>query len=442
MDPQDKVSFHRPADAGVATSAAALASGAVAPKHGTMNLGEAVAIATSSLWAHKLRSILTLLGVVIGVAAVIAVVSLINGANQYVATRVFRLGADVFGLSKQPSIITNVDDWLEFQKRKRIDTEDYQAVKELCKSCKGIGASLGGRVEVRSGLNSLKDTNLRAWTPEMAELYDVDLVEGRHTTDADLQSASPACVIGMDIVDNLMPGLDPVGREIRWNNFPCTVIGVGKKEGSSLGTSQDNWIILPLTTYQKDEGTQTDSLRVTIRAGSAAKIQDTVDEVRQIMRGRRHLAFSAKDDFAIETSDSFLSLWKDISSSFFVVTIAIASISLVVGGIVIMNIMLVSVTERTREIGVRKALGARRGDILLQFLIESSTISVIGGAIGVVGGVLVAKVVSIVSPLPASVQLWSVLGGLIVALSVGLFFGTYPASKASKLDPVEALRSE
>src|SRR4249920_2602041 len=161
----------------------------------TMNFKEAVAIATSSLWAHKLRSVLTLIGVVIGVAAVIAVVSLINGANQYVATRVFRLGADVFGLSKQPSIITNVDDWLEFQKRKRIDTEDYQAVKELCKSCKGIGAALGGRVEVRSGLNSLKDTNLRAWTPEMAELYDVDLVAGRHITETDLHSAAPVCVI-------------------------------------------------------------------------------------------------------------------------------------------------------------------------------------------------------------------------------------------------------
>src|SRR5262245_59060939 len=409
----------------------------------TMNFSEAVAIATSSLWAHKLRSVLTLLGVVIGVAAVIAVVSLINGANQYVATRVFRLGADVFGLSKQPSIITNVDDWLEFQKRKRIDSEDYAAVKELCRSCKGIGASLGGRVEVRSGVNSLKDTNLRAWTPEMAELYDVDLVEGRHITDADLTSASPACVIGTDLVDNLMPGLDPVGKEVRWNNtFPCTVIGVGKKEGSSLGTSLDNWIILPLSTYEKGLGSQTDSLRVTIRAGSASRIQDTVDEVRQIMRGRHHLTYGAKDDFAVETSDSFLSLWKDISSSFFVVTIAIASISLVVGGIVIMNIMLVSVTERTREIGVRKALGARRGDILLQFLIESSTIAVIGGAIGVMGGVMVAKLVSVVTPLPAAVQLWSVLGGLLVALSVGLFFGTYPASKASKLDPVEALRSE
>src|SRR5258705_2425343 len=291
-------------------------------------------------------------------------------------------------------------------------------------------------------MNSLKDTNLRAWTSEMPELYDVALVEGRHITDADLKSASPACVVGIDIVDNLMPGVDPVGKEIRWNNFRCTVIGIGKKEGSSLGTSLDNWIILPLTAYRKDFGAQTDSLRITARAGSAANIQLTVDEVRQIMRGRHHLSYGTKDDFAIETSDSFLSLWKDISGSFFAVTIAIASISLVVGGIVIMNIMLVSVTERTREIGVRKALGARRSDILLQFLIESSTIAVIGGAVGVLAGVLVANFVSWVSPLPSAVQLWSVMIGLIVALSVGLFFGTYPASKAAKLDPVEALRSE
>jgi putative ABC transport system permease protein len=246
----------------------------------------------------------------------------------------------------------------------------------------------------------------------------------------------------MDLVENLMPGIDPVGKEVRWNNTPCQVIGVGKKEGSSLGTSLDNWIILPLSTYRKEFGNQQDSLRVTARAGSAATIQSTVDEVRQIMRGRHHLTYSAKDDFAIETSDSFLSLWKSISGSFFVVTVAIASISLVVGGIVIMNIMLVSVTERTREIGMRKAVGARRSDILRQFLIESSTIAVIGGALGVLIGVMVAKLISWVSPLPSAVQLWSVMGGLAVALSVGLFFGTYPASKAAKLDPVEALRSE
>src|SRR5712692_6717560 len=293
-----------------------------------------------------------------------------------------------------------------------------------------------------TGWNSSKYTNLRAWTPQMAELYDVYLVGGRHITETDLHSAAPVCVIGNDLVENLMPGLDPIGKELRWNNVPCQVIGVGKKEGSSLGTSLDNWIILPLSTYSKGYGNQQNSLRVTARAGSAANIQLTVDEVRQIMRGRHHLTYGAKDDFAIETSDSFLSLWKNISGTFFVVTIAIASISLVVGGIVIMNIMLVSVTERTREIGVRKALGARRGDILLQFLIESSTIAVIGGAVGVLCGVLVANFVSWVSPLPSAVQLWSVIGGLIVALSVGLFFGTYPASKAAKLDPVEALRSE
>jgi putative ABC transport system permease protein len=407
-----------------------------------LQLSEAVSIATASLWAHKLRSVLTLIGVVIGVAAVIAVVSLINGANSYVATKVFNLGADVFALAKQPSIITNVDDFLEFQKRKRLTYDDYDAVRELCKSCTAIGASIGGRVEIRSGLNSLKDTNLRAWTPEMAELYDVDLVEGRHLTDADLHSAAPVCVIGMDIIDNLLPGVDPIGKEIRWNNIGCQIIGVGKKQGSSLGTSLDNWIIVPLTTYLKVFGSQQDSLRITSRAASIKKIQESVDEVRQIMRGRHHLDYAAKDDFAIETSDSFLALWKDISQSFFLVTIAIASISLVVGGIVIMNIMLVSVTERTREIGIRKALGARRSDILLQFLIESSTLAVIGGAIGVLLGVAAAKIVSLVSPLPSDVQLWSVIGGLVVALSVGLFFGTYPASKAAKLDPVEALRSE
>jgi putative ABC transport system permease protein len=412
------------------------------PRASTMHLTEAVSIATSSLWAHKLRSVLTLIGVVIGVTSVIAVVSLITGANQYVATRVFRLGADVFGLSKQPSIITNVDDFLEFQKRKRITYEDFEAVRDLCNSCKEVGAALGGRVETKSGLNSLKDTNLRAWTPQMSELYDVDLVAGRHITETDLRGAAPVCVIGQDIVENLMPGVDPIGKEIRWNSTPCQVIGVGKKEGSSLGTSLDNWIILPLSTYKKENGNQQDSLRVTVRAASAANIQSSVDEVRQIMRGRHHLAYGKKDDFAVETSDSFLELWKNISGTFFVVTIGIASISLIVGGIVIMNIMLVSVTERTREIGLRKAIGARSGDILRQFLIESSTIAAIGGALGVFLGVLLAKVLSWVSPLPSAVQLWSVLGGLLVALSVGLFFGTYPASKAAKLDPVDALRSE
>src|SRR6202140_3391536 len=197
------------------------------PRASTMHITEAVSIATSSLWAHKLRSVLTLIGVVIGVTSVIAVVSLINGANQYVATRVFRLGADVFGLSKQPSIITNVDDFLEFQKRKRITYEDFEAVRDLCNSCKDVGAALGGRVEAKSGLNSLKDTNLRAWTPQMGELYDVDLLSGRHMTEEDMRGAAPVCVIGNDLIENLMPGIDAIGKEVRWNNIPCEVIGAG-----------------------------------------------------------------------------------------------------------------------------------------------------------------------------------------------------------------------
>src|SRR6266849_2084499 len=193
----------------------------------TMNLKEAVTIATSSLWAHKLRSVLTLIGVVIGVAAVIAVVSLINGANQYVATRVFRLGADVFGVSRQPSIITNVDDFLEFQKRKRLTIDDFVAVRELCKSCKEIGASLGGRLETKNGLNSLKDTNLRAWTPQMAELYDVDLVSGHHITDTDLQEPASVCVTRHHLVENLLPRVDAIDKQTHWGNIPCQVIGIG-----------------------------------------------------------------------------------------------------------------------------------------------------------------------------------------------------------------------
>lgn len=411
-------------------------------RRSTMNFSEAVEIATASLWAHKLRSALTLLGVVIGVSSVIAVVSLINGANRYVSEKVFRLGADVFGLSRQPYIITNVDDFLEFQKRRRITTEDYEAVRDSCKTCKLTGTAFTARAETKSALNSLKDSTVRAWTPQMAELYDVNLSAGRHINETDLRGAAPVCVIGADLRENLLPGVDPLGKEIRWNNVPCQVIGVGEKLGSALGNTQDNWIILPLSTYRKEFGSQRDSLRITIRALNASRIQESVDEVRQIMRGRRHLAYGAKDDFSLETTDSFLDLWKNISSTFFLVTIAIASISLVVGGIVIMNIMLVSVAERTREIGLRKSVGARRADILLQFLIESSTIALVGGALGVAGGVLLAKLVSWISPLPSAVQLWSVLGGLLVALSVGLFFGTYPAAKAARLDPVTALRSE
>jgi len=294
---------------------------------------------------------------------------------------------------------------------------------------------------VKYGTQYLSGTRIFGWSAEMPQLYDFDLTEGRHVSRSDIASAAPVCTIGFDLADKLFPGLDPMGREVRVDTIDCTVIGVGKKLGSVLGQSRDNWLILPLTTYQKVYGSD-DSLILWVKSNGTKALPTTEDEVRLILRGRRHVAYADADDFDIETNASFLSLWGSISGAFFGVTIAIASISLVVGGIVIMNIMLVSVTERTREVGLRKSLGARQSDIRLQFLIESSTIAAIGGAWGVGLGILLAKIVTWTTDLPSAIQLWSVVMGLAVATSVGLFFGVYPASKAARLDPVVALRSE
>jgi putative ABC transport system permease protein len=239
----------------------------------------------------------------------------------------------------------------------------------------------------------------------------------------------------------LFPGRDPLGRVVRVDTGECQIIGVSKKRGSVMGTSRDIWIVMPITTFRKIYGTD-DSVRLWAKSGGTATLDRVTDEVRMIVRGRRHVPYGAPDDFAIETNQSFLSIWGQLSGAFFGVTIMIASISLVVGGIVIMNIMLVSVTERTREIGLRKSLGARQSDIRLQFLIESSTVAAIGGIWGVTLGILLAKIVTWTTELPSAVQPWSVLMGLLVATSVGLFFGIYPAAKAARLDPVVALRSE
>ena len=409
-----------------------------------MAFGEAVKIATSSLWAHKMRSVLTLLGVVIGVSAVIAVISLVQGANTYVAEKIFNLGTDVLVLSRGPAVPTNIDDFLETQKRKKITLDDYYALRELCTQCACVGAAFyRPNVETKYGMNYLRDTLLRGWTPSTIAMFgeDYELTAGRHMTELDVARSAPVCVIGWDLVENVFVGVDPLGKELRLDGDPCEVIGVGKKLGSALGSSRDNWVIIPITTLQKMYGSD-QSIRVFAKAGSSEGLDATMDQVRQIMRGRHHLLYAAKDDFTIETQESFLSIWAGISSGFFAVTVAIASISLVVGGIVIMNIMLVSVTERTREIGLRKSVGARRSDILLQFLVESATIAAIGGLWGVLLGVLLAKTVSWVTPLPSAIQTWSVVAGLSVATTVGLFFGIYPASKAARLDPVVALRAE
>ncbi len=409
-----------------------------------MNIAEAIRVALQSLWANKLRSVLTLLGVVIGVAAVIAVVTFVSGINDYVAQKVFNLGADVFLIFKVSPVATNVDKYLEGEKRKDLTVEDYQAVAEACRHCELVGASTRNESgHVKYGEQSISDTLVRGITPGMATILDTDLASGRMLNDTDVTNRAAVVVVGNDIVEHLMPGIDPLGKEIRLDGWTYQVIGVAKKKGTTLGQSADNFVMIPITACLKQYGTHNNSLRIAGKAPSAgAPLSEAVDEARVALRAQRHDRPEAEDSFDIETNASLLGIWQDFSSTFFMATIGVACISLVVGGIVIMNIMLVSVTERTREIGIRKAMGARRGDVLLQFLIEAVTMALTGGALGVIFGVAIALGVTALIGMPSAIKLWAVGAGLLVAASVGVFFGVYPARKAARLDPIVALRFE
>ncbi|HUB28993.1 MAG TPA: ABC transporter permease [Terracidiphilus sp.] len=407
-----------------------------------MKLIEAFKLALQSLWANKLRSILTLIGVVMGVASVIMVITLVNGANRYVSTKLSGYGADVFTVTRFPSVIFSAEEYLSYQKRKIIRIEDYEAIKDGCSDCTEVGAMLNKSTNVVANGHSSDNTSVRGYTWTMLSLNNIDIALGRGFTPADDEHATKNVIIGYDIVDNLLGEGDPIGKEIRVDGIPYTIIGVGDRQGKTLGQSQDNWVAVPITTYQQIYG-YNDSVDVYARTGGDAQTMERAeDQVRVLMRTRRHDAPGKPDDFDLETNDTFLDIWKQISSLFAWVVLGLASIALVVGGVVIMNIMLVSVTERTREIGVRKALGAKQRDVLMQFLIESASLALVGGAFGVLGGILVGKIITLVVGFPTAVPLWAIFLGLILAGAVGIFFGVYPASKAARLDPVAALRAE
>lgn len=407
-----------------------------------MEFKEAVKIALQSLWANKLRSVLTLLGVVIGVASVIAVVTLVNGANTYVATKFSSYGADVFTVSKMPQFITSSEDYERFQKRKNILFPDYEYVAENCKRCVGIGAQQATVGKLVRGTQSVTDSSIRGYTWQMPSLQNLNIMQGRGLTEADEEHASRVAIIGTDVQEHLFAGIDPLGQDLRVDGTPYTVVGISEKQGSTFGASQDNWVAVPLTSYQKSYGTSK-TLTIYIKAGEAGpKLEAAADEVRVLVRSRRHDLPGEPNSFELDTNNTLVGFFSTVTKSFGAVAGAIALISLVVGGIVIMNIMLVSVTERTREIGIRKALGARPKDILLQFLIESATMALVGGVFGVVGGILVALAITLIAGFPSNVAPWSVIVGLIMATSTGIFFGVYPARKAAMLDPIVALRAD
>jgi putative ABC transport system permease protein len=407
-----------------------------------MKLIEAFKLALQSLWANKLRSILTLIGVVMGVASVIMVITLVNGANRYVSTKLSGYGADVFTITRMPRVIFTADEYLSYQKRKILRIEDYQAIKAGCGQCIEVGALLQKSTNVVANGHSSNNTSVRGYTWTMLSLNNIDIALGRGFTSADDDHATKDVIVGYDIVDNLLGEGDPIGKEIRVDGIPYTIVGVGDRQGKTLGQSQDNWVAIPISTYQQIYG-YNDSVDIYARAGGNAQtMEQAEDQARVLMRTRRHVAPGKPDDFDLETNDTFLDIWKQISSLFAWVVLGLASIALVVGGVVIMNIMLVSVTERTREIGVRKALGAKQRDVLMQFLIESASLALVGGAFGVLGGILVGKLITVVVGFPTAVPLWAIFLGLVLAGAVGIFFGVYPASKAARLDPVVALRAE
>ncbi|MFO7732530.1 MAG: ABC transporter permease [Candidatus Aminicenantes bacterium] len=403
---------------------------------------ESLVMALISLRDNKLRTFLTLLGIIIGVLTIIAVVSVIQGLNNYVYTKMSFYGANDFSVQKFSMIGTSLKSFQEQMKRKDLTLVELQLLRDNCRSCELLGASVSTSQTVKAGSRSLKDSEVRGVTSVDHEIGSVlELQSGRHLQRQDEASSRAVCIIGSEIAEKLFPTVDPLGRWLKVGGRDFLVVGVGEEKGKILGFSQDNYVRIPITTFMKVYGSRR-SISINVHTSSQEQMAQAQEEVRTILRSWRKRSYRDPDDFSFATSETFIDFYKSATSGIYFAMIAISSIALVVGGIVIMNIMFVSVSERTKEIGIRMAVGARRKDILYQFLIESSVISALGGVIGIVLGFAVARAVSAATSMPSSVEPVSIALAVVMSWTIGLFFGIYPANRAAKLDPVEALRSE
>ncbi len=404
-------------------------------------------MALGSLRQNKMRTALTLVGIVVGVAAVIAVVTIIQGLDNKVATTFSSQGSTVFTVSKRPQIIRSREEFIKFNKRKDVTDEDADAIARLCNACWRVGVAANVRETVKHAEQKFENVNIRGVTP--TTMFDIDgraIDAGRLWTEAEGISGREICVVGSDVLTNLFAGAAPdraLGQEVRIAGRPFQIIGVLEPLGSIFGASRDSVAYIPYSTYQKIYGAR-DSIVVFIQVPAAEQLEVAEDQVRTVMRNRRGGVFNQEDDegFSLETQDVFLDLYGKATANIYIVTIAVAAISLVVGGIVVMNIMLVSVTERTKEIGIRKAIGARRKDILTQFLIEAVMVTAIGGAIGVLTGFGLAYLIAALIGFPLLISVASAVLGVGVSSVVGIISGLWPAWRAARLDPIEALRAE
>ena len=402
---------------------------------------ETLKLALDSLRAHKLRSFLTLLGVILAVTVLIVVMSVVAGMNFYIADKVANLGANVFIVDRF-GIITSDDEWVKAQKRPLMTKEDFDTLKDEMQTPTQLAALLNSTSDVRSGNDLLEDVSITGITPNYTEIRSLNAALGRNLTDADETHRSSVCVIGTDLVKKFFSNVDPIGKTIRAGTHSYQVVGVTETIGSAFGQSRDNFVFLPLGTYIKEWGTQRDSLLVFIQAPNTEMIAASEDEARMLLRARRHLPWAAKDNFGILGSDSIMALWNSLTGNLAAVAVGLTAVFLVVGGIVIMNIMLASVTERTREIGIRRSLGARKKHIILQFMTESAVLAAVGGIMGIAFAYALVALGRALTSIPMKTPISAVILSLGVSTAVGFFFGIYPATRAAKLDPIEALRAE
>lgn len=395
----------------------------------------------SALRAHKLRASLTMLGLTMGVATLITVMTIVQGANVYVEQKIANLGTNVFQIARTPFAVTDFNIVIKALKYRKIELEDMQAVADRCTTCAEVGASASTTAaRARYGNNEVTDVSLSGQTPNMADIDTRSIDRGRYFTPSEGEHRASVCLIGDTLVQRLFLGVDPLGKTLRVGNEEFTVVGVMEKVGSVLGQDQDNFVMVPLTVFLRMQGAHT-SLTINVRA-STEKFQDAQDQAQLILRARRHLTTEMDNDFFIGTKESYMALWRSISAAFFAVFIMVSAISVIIGGIVIMNVMLMSVTARKREIGVRRAVGATKLDIMRQFITESVVQCIAGGLIGISLGFLVALALRTYSPFPAAVQTSVAILGMVLSSAVGLFFGIYPALRAANLDPIVALRSD